>query len=74
MVFSGSTVICTENRERVEESMARRRYSLESRGMKMNRHKTKYVCGNEWKTVGNMNMPGVEIVQANPLKYQGSIV
>ena len=47
MMFADDIVFCSESKERVEEKLESRRYSLERRGMKVNRTKTEYMCVND---------------------------
>lgn len=42
-LFADDSVICSENREQVYESLERLRYTLERRGIKVMRSKTEYM-------------------------------
>ena len=69
-------VICSENKERVEEKLESWRYVLERRGMKVNRRKTEYMCVNEMQdnSSGTVKMQGEEVAKVDDFKYVGSTV
>lgn len=44
VIFADDTVVCTERRGLVEESLVTWRYALEISGLKVSRRKIEYVC------------------------------
>ena len=74
MMFADDIVICGENREQVEENLERWRYALESRGMKVSRSKTEYMCVNERDPSGTVRLQGAEVKKVQDFKYLGSTV
>ena len=74
MMFADDIVICSESKERVEETLESWRYALERRGMKVNRRKTEYMCVNERQVNGTMKMQGEEVAKVEDFKYLGSTV
>ena len=69
-------VISSESKEQVEEKLESWRYSLERRGMKVNRRKTEYMCVNERQDTGSgtVKMQGEEVAKVDDFKYLGSTV
>ena len=74
MMFADDIVICCESKERVEEKLESWRYSLERRGMKVNRKKTECMFVNERQVNGTVKMQGEEVAKVEDFKYLGSIV
>ena len=74
MMFADDIVICSGSKERIEEKLDNWRYTLERRGMKVNRRKTEYMCVNERLVNGTVNMQGEEVVKVEDFKYLGSTV
>lgn len=74
MMFADDIVICSENREQVEEKLERWRFALERRGMKVSRSKTEYMCVNERDPSGRVRLQGEEIKKVEDFKYLGSTV
>lgn len=50
------------------------RNGLEKRGMQVSRRKIEYMCVNERKTGGKVNIQGIEIVKAVEFKYLCSTI
>ena len=73
-VIFDDIVISSENKGQVEEKLESWRYSLERRGMKINRRKTEYVCVNERQVNGTVKMQGEEVAKVEDFKYLGSTV
>ncbi|KAK3557178.1 hypothetical protein QTP70_024694 [Hemibagrus guttatus] len=74
MMFADDIVICSENREQVEENLDRWRLALEGRGMKVSRSKTEYMCVNEREGSGTVRLQGKEVKKVQEFKYLGSTV
>ncbi|XP_051787950.1 uncharacterized protein LOC127529167 [Erpetoichthys calabaricus] len=74
VMFADDTVICSDSREQVEETLERWRYALGRRGMKVNRNKTEYMCVNEQEVSGMVRMQEVELAKVDEFKYLGSTV
>ena len=82
MMFADDIVICSENKERVEEKLESWIYALERRGMKVNKIKTEYMCvyerqGNDtvkMQVNGTVKMQGDEVLKVEDFKYLGSTV
>ncbi|RDD63985.1 hypothetical protein DU478_22590, partial [Thalassococcus profundi] len=74
MMFADDIVICSENREQVEESLERWRFALERRGMKVSRNKTEYLCVNDRDPSGTVRLQGEEVKKVQDFKYLGSTV
>ena len=74
MMFADDIVICSENREQVDEKLERWRFALERRGMKVSRSKTEYMCVNERDPSGRVRLQGEEIKKVEDFKYLGSTV
>ena len=58
MMFADDIFICSESKKRIEEKLESRRYTLERRGIKVNRRKTEYMCVNERQVNGTVKMQG----------------
>ncbi|XP_065645289.1 uncharacterized protein LOC136075780 [Hydra vulgaris] len=58
----------------VEVNLERWRYALESRGMKVSRSKTEYMCVNERADGGQVQLQGVDLVKIDKFTYLGSRV
>ncbi|XP_065671877.1 uncharacterized protein LOC136089732 [Hydra vulgaris] len=74
MMFADDIVICSESREQVEVNLERWRYALESRGMKVSRSKTEYMCVDERADGGQFQLQGVDLVKVDEFTYLGSRV
>ena len=56
MMSADNIVICSENREQVEESLERWKYAVERRRMKASLSKTEYMCVNERNPSGTVRL------------------
>ncbi|KAK3545101.1 hypothetical protein QTP70_000575 [Hemibagrus guttatus] len=74
MMLADDSVICSESREQVEESLERWRFALERRGMKVSRSKTEYMCVNEREGSGTVRLQGEEVKKVQEFQYLGSTV
>ncbi|KAK3557346.1 hypothetical protein QTP70_026574, partial [Hemibagrus guttatus] len=74
MMFADDIVICSESREQVEENLAKWRFALERRGMKVSRSKTEYMCVNEREGSGTVRLQGEEVKKVQEIKYLVSTV
>eukprot|EP00064_Thunnus_orientalis_P007345 superscaffoldBa00000808_g7365 len=73
MMFADNIVICSKNRELVEEGLERQRYRVERRGMKVSR-RIEYMYVNGKEDSGMVRMQGVEVAKVDEFKYLGSTV
>ncbi|XP_065645284.1 uncharacterized protein LOC136075775 [Hydra vulgaris] len=76
IMFADDIVICSESRVQVEVNCSesrvqveRRRYALESRGMKVSKSKTEYMYVNERAHGGQVQLQGVDLVKVNKFTY-----
>ena len=74
MMFADDIVICSETRQEVETKLERWSYALESRGMRVSRTKTEYMCVNEKGTNRTVYLGGNEVAKVDEFKYLGSTV
>jgi len=77
MLFADDIVLIDETRSRLNEKLEKWSHSLESRGFRLSRFKTKYLrCGfsREGMGGGEDTMGGVEVPQVKKFKHLGSIV
>ncbi|XP_065675782.1 uncharacterized protein LOC136091989 [Hydra vulgaris] len=73
-MFANDIVICRESRKQVEVNLERWRHALESRGMKVSRSKTEYMCVNERVNNGQVQLQGVDLLKVDKFTYLGSRV
>ncbi|XP_065674134.1 uncharacterized protein LOC136091078 [Hydra vulgaris] len=71
MMFADDILICSESRRQVEVNLERWMYALESRGMKVSRSKTEYMCVNERADGGQVQFQGVDLVKVDEFTYLG---
>ena len=74
MLFANDIVICEETREEVERRLECWRYTLERRGMKVNRSKIKYFCENGENDKETVKMEDKKVPRVKEFKYLGSTV
>ena len=74
IMFADDLVTCGEGRQQGEANLARWRYALERRGMKVSRSKREYMCVNEKGDSGTVRLQGTEVVKVDEFKYLGSTV
>ena len=74
MLFADDIVICEETREDVERRLESWRCTLERRGMKVNRPKTKYLCINGENDKETVKMEDTKEPGVKEFKYLGSTV
>ena len=74
MMFADDVVICSENREQVEENLDRWRSVLVRRGINVSHSNTEYMCKNEKKASGTVRLQGVEVEKVHEFKYVRSTV
>ena len=55
-MFADDIMICSENREQVEENLERLRFAVERRGKKFSHRKTEYMCVNEREASGTVRL------------------
>ena len=67
-------MICEETREEVERRIESRKYTLERRGMKVSRSKTKYLCINGRNDKEIVKMEDTKVPRVKEFKYLGSTV
>ena len=74
MLFADDIVIGEETREEVEQRLESWRFSLERRGMKVSRSKTKYLCINEGNDDETVKMENTKVPRVKEFKYLVSTV
>ena len=73
-MFADDIVICEETREEVERRLESWKYTLEERGMKVSRSKTKYLCINGGNHNKRVKMEDKKVLRVKEFKYLGSTV
>ena len=71
MMFADDVVLCCEEKAGLEEDLERWRNALETRGMKLSRAKTEYMCLSGVSR-GSLEMQDQQLPEVNELKYLGS--
>ena len=74
LLFADDIVICEEIRKEVEQRLESWRYTLERRGMKVSRSKTKYLCINGGNDNETVKMEDKKVPRVKKFKYLGSTV
>ena len=74
MLFADHIVICEETREEVEQRLESWKYALESRGVKISRSNTEYLCMNGGNDDETVNMDDTKVPRVKKFKYLGSTV
>ena len=74
MLFADDILICEKTREEVESRLEAWRYALESRGMKVSRSKTEYLCINGENDNETVKMENTKVLRVKELKYLESMV
>lgn len=74
MMFADDIVLCERTREGAEQKLEQWREALESRGLKVNREKTEYLCCGEGGQDGEgLNLGEEKVKKVNHFKYLGSV-
>ena len=74
MLFADDIVICGETREEVKRRLECWRYVLETRGMKVSRSNTKYLCVNGENDKKIVKMENKKVSRVKEFKYLGLTV
>ena len=74
MLFADDIVICKDTRKQMERRLEFWRYALESRGMKVSRSKTKYLCINGGNHDETVNIENKKMPRVKEFKYLGLTV
>ena len=75
MLFADDIVVCAEGRDELEAKLERWRTALESRGIRISRPKTVYMCsGVEKDGRESIRLDGEEIKRVDKFKYLGSVM
>ena len=74
MLFADDIVICEETRKEVERRLESWKYSLERRGIKVNRSKIEYLCINGGNDDETVKMDDTKVPRVKEFKYLGSTV
>lgn len=75
MLYADDIVVCAERRDELEVKLERWRTALESRGMRISRPKTVYMCsGMEEDGRESIRLDGEEIKRVDKFKYLGSVM
>ena len=72
MMFADDVVLCDETAAGLEEKLERWRDALESRGLKISRSKTEYMCCNEENERARVHLQGNLVKKVEKFKYLGS--
>ena len=72
MMFADDVVLCDETAAGLEEKLERWRCALESRGLKISRMKTEYMCCNEMDERASVHLQGDIVRKVEKFKYLGS--
>ena len=74
MMFADDIIMANENKGQLERDLQSWRYALESRGMKICRTKTKYLCVNKSEDRPAMKLEGADVDEVEDFKYLGSTI
>ncbi|XP_068235473.1 uncharacterized protein [Palaemon carinicauda] len=74
MPFADDIVLCDEIREGLERKLEIWREELESRGLKISRTKTKYMCCSLQNQLNYIHLLGEIVKRTEKFKYLGSYV
>ena len=74
MLFADDIVIYEETREEMERRLESWKYSLERRGIKVNRSKIEYLCINGGNDDETVKMEDTKVPRVKEFKYLGSTV
>ena len=72
MMFADDIIIASESKGQLELDLERWRQALETRGMKISRTKTEYLCVNKTQEQLPMKLRGVDVPEVEDFKYLGS--
>ena len=74
MMFADDIVLTAKCKKDLEVELEKWRYALESRGMKISRTKTEYLCINGGNVDSTIRLQGSNVLQAQEFKYLGSTI
>ena len=75
VLYADDIVLCAERRDVLEDKLERWRVALESRGMRISRSKTEYMCATvEEDGRESIRLDGEEVKRVSKFKYLGSVV
>jgi len=74
MMFADDIVLASECKSQLELDLERWRYALESRGLRISRTKTEYLCGNKKDPQSSIKLQGADVQETDDFKYLGSTI
>ena len=74
MMFADDIVLTAESKTQLEVDLERWRYALESRGLRISRTKTEYLCGNKKDIQSPIKLQGADVPETEDFRYLGSTI
>ena len=74
MMFADDIVLTAECKNQLELDLERWRYALESRGLRISRTKTEYLCGNKKEVRAPIKLQDADVPETDDFKYLGSTI
>ena len=72
MMFADDVVLTAECKTQLELDLERWRNALESRGLRISRTKTEYLCGNKKDVQSPIKLQGADVPETEDFRYLGS--
>ena len=74
MMFADDIVLTSECKAQLESDLECWRHALESRGLRISRTKTEYLCGNKKDVQSPIKLNGTDVPETDDFKYLGSTI
>ena len=74
MMFADDIVLTAECKNQLEVDLEQWRYALESRGLRISRSKTEYLCGNKKDSQPPIKLQDADVPETEDFKYLGSTI
>ena len=74
MMFADDIVLTAECKNQLEVDLEQWRYALESRGLRISRTKTEYLCGNKKDSQPPIKLQDADVPETEDFKYLGSTI